>query len=113
MIILVKGDKYEFDENKLMTVEARLIKKNTGMGIAEWGEAIQKGDPDALIALIFLAKKRAGEAPRWNDFDDLDLINDIDVESDPDDDEPRAEEAPGKLEKPAAKKTAGKTPKVA
>ena len=80
MKLIVQGKDYEFDENRLTVAEARIIKKYAGLGIAELSDGLEKGDPDAICAFIFLAKKRAGEACRWHDLDDLDLANDIDFE---------------------------------
>lgn len=68
------GDKeYEFEDDKLLVKDARLIKKLTGMGLKSFSEGIKDGDPDALCAMVFLAKRKAGEAVQWKDLDELDL----------------------------------------
>lgn len=69
----VEGEDYEFDESTLTVAEARLIKKHTGMGLKSFAESSKDGDPDALVAIVFLAKRRANEAVRWQDLDNLDL----------------------------------------
>jgi len=73
MKIRVEGADYEFDDSTLLVEEARLIKKYTGMGLKSFTEASKDGDPDALVAIVYLAKRRAGEAIRWQDLDNLDL----------------------------------------
>jgi hypothetical protein len=79
----VGEDTYEFDDTAMTIDEARLIKKNAGMGMKSWALAMADMDPDALVGLIYLAKVRAGEAVRWSDlysikFSDIDLIDDGD-----------------------------------
>jgi hypothetical protein len=69
----IEGDDYEFQEDTLTVAEARLIKKHTGMGLKSFVEGSKDGDPDSLAAVVFLAKRRAGEAVRWQDLDSLDL----------------------------------------
>ena len=122
MQIKVAGEVYDFDDTKLSVKEARTIKELTGLGISQWGEGIRDGDPDALVAMIYLAKKRSGEAVRWRDLDDLDLMNEVDFinddegdqADDSDGDEPAEVPTPAAEVKPAAKKkTAAKTQKTA
>lgn len=84
MRITVRGTKYEFDPERLPLVEARLLKKYAKLGAGEFYQGLKTGDPDAVAGLVFLAKFRAGEQPKWGDLDDLDLIADINVERDED-----------------------------
>lgn len=72
---VLDGTKYEYDDTTLTVKEARVIKKNTGFGLVTWAQGLQIGDPDALVAMVWLAKTRAGEAVRWQDFDDFDLAS--------------------------------------
>jgi len=69
------GETYEYDDTSLSVKEARIIKKNAGMGLVSWARGLADGDPDALVAMVWLAKTRAGEAIRWQDLDDLDLAS--------------------------------------
>lgn len=55
------GQEHDLDMTVLMAREARMIKDATALTIVEWGEALDKGDPDALIALVWLARRRNGE----------------------------------------------------
>lgn len=95
----VDGESYNFDEDRLLVSEARVIKKQAGMGLTEWSEGLQNGDPDAIVSMIYLAKKRSGEAVRWSDLDDINIaaieMDDEDAESqgedDPKPDSPPAE----------------------
>lgn len=66
-------DVYEWDDTTLTVAEARVIKKNTGMGLRSFTNGLNDVDPDAIAAMIFLARRRKGEAVRWQDMDDIDL----------------------------------------
>lgn len=69
----LEGVEYEFDETKLLVREARELKHYTGMGLKSFGAGLQEGDADALVGMFYLAKRRAGEAVKWADFDELNL----------------------------------------
>lgn len=74
MIKFGLGDSsYEYDDTTMTVAEARIIKKHTEMGLRSWAMGLQDMDPDALVGLVFLAKRRAGEAVRWQDLDNLDI----------------------------------------
>ena len=64
---------YDYDDTTMTVAEARLIKKHSGFGLKSWAMGLQDMDPDALVGLVFLAKRRAGEAIRWQDLDNLDI----------------------------------------
>lgn len=69
------GDRaYEIDVDDLTTAECRIIHKKTGLGLWAFGRGLAEAVPDALIALVFIAKKRNMEAVRWEDLDDLKLV---------------------------------------
>jgi hypothetical protein len=67
---------YEFDQNKLALFEALAIKKELGLTVAGMQAGMRDLDPEALIAVVWLSKKRAGEAVRIQDidFDVMELI---------------------------------------
>ncbi|MEU0039105.1 hypothetical protein [Streptomyces sp. NPDC006333] len=88
--LTVEGVVYEFDGDHLLLAEARELKTYTGMSVAKWSRGIDEGDVDAIQALIYLAKKRAGESLRYSDLEQIDYA-DIDLE--PLDDEDEAVEA--------------------
>jgi hypothetical protein len=67
------GTTYEYDDTSMTVSEARILKKHAGYGLRSWALALQDMDPDALVGLVFLAKRRAGEAVRWQDLDNLDI----------------------------------------
>jgi len=80
----VEGTEYEWDSDRLLVAEARELKTYTGFTPPRWLAALDEGDPDACAALIYLAKKRAGENLRFSDLDTLDY-HDFDFEvTDPD-----------------------------
>lgn len=106
----LEGESYDYDDSTMTVAEARIIKKHTGYGLRSWALNLQDMDADALVGLVFLAKRRAGEAIRWQDLDNLDiakigLVGDEAVEG--------AEEGDD-VDPPAPKtrrsSTAGKTP---
>ncbi len=88
MIKFRVGDSdYEYDDGTMTVAEARLIKKHTNYGLRSWAMGLQDMDPDSLVGLVFLAKRRAGEAVRWQDLDDLDITQiALSTESGPEDD---------------------------
>lgn len=77
--LTVQGVLYEFDNERLLLAEAREMKTLTGLTPPRWSVALDEGDADAVAALIFMAKKRAGETLRFSDLDTLDYA-DIEME---------------------------------
>ncbi|MGH8575347.1 MAG: hypothetical protein ACREXJ_00175 [Gammaproteobacteria bacterium] len=67
------GQEYEFDPDKLPLAEAIMVKKHTGMGMAPYMQGLRDVDPEAIQAMVFLAKRRAGEKVKFEDID-FDLI---------------------------------------
>lgn len=110
------GTAYEYDDTQMSVKEARLIKQHTGMGLRSWALGLQDMDVDALVAVVFLAKRRAGEAIRWQDLDtinvnDITIVNDEDVTGGvvEDDDEEKGADAGPPASKSRRSSTAGKT----
>lgn len=69
MKLRVDGKVYEHDPNRLLNSEARLVKRLVGMTIPEFQDGLGADDPDALAALVFIVKQRAGEDPDWDTLD--------------------------------------------
>lgn len=111
MKIRIGDEVYPFEGNTMLVSETRLVKKHTGMGLRQLQDGMQNGDPDALVAMLFLAKRRAGVAVRWQDFDEFDLAS-IDVEDDTADidDEGEEPDPPEGVEPPPTTSTDGTTP---
>lgn len=103
--------KYEYDDSTLTVKEARVIKKNTGFGLVTWAQGLQIGDPDALVAMVWLAKTRAGEAVRWQDFDNFDLAT-LDLLSGSEDDEPEGDDVDPPVKSTSPRSRGGRTPKA-
>lgn len=84
MKIQVGDTIYDHEPNRLLNSDAILVKRRTGMTIPEWQQGLQDDDPEAIKALVFLLKQKAGENPDWDtlDFDhgDLDYLSDGPVE---------------------------------
>lgn len=51
----------------------RILKKHTGMGLNSFSRGLQDGDPDAIVGMLVLTKRRRGEPTRWQDWDRFDL----------------------------------------
>lgn len=73
--LTVEGTSYEWDSERLLVAEARELKLHTGFTPPRWLAALDEQDPDALAALIYMAKKRAGETLRFSDLDGLDYAD--------------------------------------
>lgn len=84
--LTVEGVDYEFDDKRMLVAEAREIKTLTGLTVPKLFAGVEEGDADAIASLVFLAKKRAGEALRFSELDSLDLA-DVDLDVVPDHDE--------------------------
>ena len=70
----LNGVEYTVDINKLSLREAFELKDRTGLSITEYTSGVlTMSDPYALGFLVYLAKRRAGEAVDWDELD-FDLI---------------------------------------
>lgn len=86
LFFTVDGTEYEFDQNKLALAEAIAIKKVTGLTVVGFQSGLKEMDPEALQAMVWLAKRRAGMATRLQDvdFDVVDLCATMRYEAPPD-----------------------------
>lgn len=109
---VLDGIKYKYDDTTLTVKEARVIKKNTGFGLVTWAQALQIGDPDALVAMVWLAKTRNGEAVRWQDFDNFDLASLDIVGADDEDDKAEGDDVDPPVKSTSPRSRGGRTPKV-
>lgn len=66
---------YDLAEDHLSIGEARAVKRETGMGVAEWSLSLRAMDPDALAAMVWVATRRAGEPMDWSEIDELDMAD--------------------------------------
>lgn len=64
----IDGTKYEFDDQRLLNIEAIALQKTVGFKAPEWFEGIQAFDAEAVTGLVWLAKRRAGEDVRFTDI---------------------------------------------
>lgn len=53
--------------------EARAVKRHTGLSVTQL-LSLPMSDADVAAALVWVAKRRAGEEITWDDVDQLDLI---------------------------------------
>jgi hypothetical protein len=89
---------WDFKPGKLMSVEAELIERTTGMTYAEWLDALGSGSMSAQHALLWVFMKRSNPAIK---YDEIQFCAD-DIQSEPDDDE--AQQALDKLRSLAAER---------
>lgn len=87
--IVYQGQKYELLDPYMHWTrpESSFIRKKTGLLLGEIMHNAQLLDPDSICALLYVAKKRAGEKVNWGDFDgftlgDCEFIKDDEAESD-------------------------------
>ncbi len=89
------GEKYEFDQQRVMNVEAMAIKRVTSesLGFIDWLKAVGDSDVEAITALVWIVRKRITPELRFSDveFNVMEFIETLeadaetDVESDPTD----------------------------
>jgi hypothetical protein len=73
MRFAIEDREYEFD-GKLSVEEAMLMhEKTNGLGLIKFNSELADGNPFAIAAWMFLLKRRAGEAVRWQDMLKLDV----------------------------------------
>lgn len=73
MRFTIEGREYDFDR-KMTVEEAMVFQDKAGLGLSQIDEELDRGNPYAVTALIYLGKKRAGEAVRWQDLMGLDVL---------------------------------------
>lgn len=102
------GTKYEFDEKRLMNVEAIAIKRVTSekLGFVDWMQAVSESDVEAITALVWIVRKRTEPDLRFSDvefsivefIESLESDEETDAESDPTDStQPPADTSPPSL----------------
>ena len=55
--------------DRLMSTEARVIEKNTGMNYDQIKHAMKAGNQTAIGAVLFVLQKRTHPPLKWDDFD--------------------------------------------
>jgi hypothetical protein len=80
--VIIEGQSYDFDQERLEIKEMILIKRYTVFSKAtEFFQAIAEEDPEALQAYVWIVRRRAGETGLT--LDDVDFnIAEIRIESD-------------------------------
>lgn len=93
---VVEGREYEYDR-KLSVEDAMFIYEKSQVGVNALNHALLvEANPNVIAAWIYLMKRRAGEAVRWQDILKLDLSTYNVIADEPDDessDESEGEEA--------------------
>lgn len=70
--IVYRGGTYTvIDPMEWLLAEAAFIKRQTGQTVGDIAVNASRSDAEAIAACLYVAKKRAGEKVRWEDFDDF------------------------------------------
>jgi hypothetical protein len=105
----IEGRVYEYD-GKITVEDAIFIHEKSGLGMAKFNKELMiELNPLAIAAWMYLLKRRAGEAVRWQDIMKLDLRTFNVVFDEPNESE---EEAEGTTDQ-ADPTTSGETQKSA
>lgn len=91
----IEGRTYDYD-GKISVEDAMFIHEKSGLGMAKFNrELLVELNPSAVAAWIFLLKRRAGEAVRWQDILKLDLRTfTVHFEDEPEEDAEDGENVP-------------------
>jgi hypothetical protein len=69
----IEGRVYDYD-GKISVEDAMFIHEKSGLGMAKFNqELLAELNPSAVAAWIYILKRRAGEAVRWQDVLKLDM----------------------------------------
>lgn len=100
----IKENEYEFDGNYTLS-EAMLFFDKANVGMAEVQGELARGNPYVTATMMFVLKKRANEAVRWQDMQaftilDFRVVLDEDDMPDGEEGEPSAGASPDPTEAP-------------
>lgn len=73
---VVAGTKYEY-KGYLSAADALLIKKHAGLTALDLFDGLSVGDPGAVVGIVFITKRQAGERATWDE-----VVAQIDGEDD-------------------------------
>lgn len=82
------GVKYEFDEKRIMNVEAIAVKRVTSehLGFVDFMRAVSESDVEAITALVWIVRKRSEPDLRFTDveFNIIEFIESLKSDEEPD-----------------------------
>lgn len=94
MKIVVEGVEYQWDASQMLYSEGRFLQKTLKMTHREWNDALKQQDIEAVGALVYFLRKRAGEDPDWDNLEfDMNSLRYIPESRDEIDEEPAPKEA--------------------
>lgn len=70
----IKDREYEWDGDHTLA-EAMLFFDKAGVGVAEVQREMVRGNPYVTATLMYILKKRAGEAVRWQDMQEFSITD--------------------------------------
>lgn len=70
----VEGTPYELDLDFFPVRDAVMLKKTCKLTMGQIVLGLEEGDGEAIAAVVYLAKRRAGEVVRWEDMQNMNLI---------------------------------------
>lgn len=74
MKFTVDGKTYDFDLDTLTMDEGEVIEDYARIEVRDFMDALKATKVRAIRALVFIAKRRAGEDVRWADLGSMDLM---------------------------------------
>lgn len=90
---------WDVDENDLFVGECKVLEKVLGATMMEIGELVQRGSFTAMLAFIWVLRKRSNPTLRLNDMDNVIRVSELSV--DEDDDAETEDDPEGPKEEPA------------
>lgn len=72
---------WEFDEDRMLVGEVKLIEKVTGGTLQEFWELLQRGSYSNIVVLFWIMRRRSEPGVALTDFDDIE-VNELQIEGD-------------------------------
>lgn len=70
----IEGREYVFDWE--MTIrEAMFVQEKAHLSPSDLWPALDRREPSAVAAFVYIVKRRGGEVPKWEDILDLDVLS--------------------------------------
>lgn len=84
----IDGEKYEFDQHRVMNVEAIAIKRVTSenLGFIDWLKAVSESDVEAITALVWIVRKRIEPELKFSEveFNVMEFIESLEIDAETD-----------------------------
>jgi hypothetical protein len=105
----IEEREYVFDW-EMSIREAMFVQEKAHVAPTDLWPALDRRDPAAVAAFVYIVKRRGGEVPKWDDILDLNVLS---FKTLPSDEEESAEDVPvNEVSDPPKLATVGKTQKA-